>query len=206
MNKFSFVSNTVQMAFILCVVALISFIPFAKAAPADDALAFVKSTAEAGLTFLSNPTIGEEGKKAEFKKLLNGSFDLETIGRFALGRYWTQATPAQQREYMALFKKMVIEVYSNRFGEYKGQKFEVKTSRSISDTDYMVTSFIIPNNGGENVQVDWRVRNKAGSTKIVDVYVAGVSMGVTQRSDFSSVIQRGGGNLDVLIDYLKNKF
>lgn len=206
MHKHFFISNAVLTAFAFCVFALISFIPTAKAAPADDALAFVKSTAEAGLTFLSNPKIGEDGKKAEFKKLLNGSFDLDTIGRFSLGRYWTQATPAQQREYMGLFKKMVIEVYSNRFGEYQGQKFEVKTARAISDTDSMVTSFLIPNNGGENVQIDWRVRNKAGSTKIVDVYVAGVSMGVTQRSDFSSVIQRGGGNLDVLIKYLKDKF
>ena len=59
-------------------------------------------------------------------------------------------------------------------------------------------------NGGEEVQVDWRVRNKGGSYKIVDVLVAGVSMSVTQRSDFASVIQRGGGNVDALIAELKN--
>ena len=178
----------------------------AHAADADSALKFVKSTAESGLTFLSNPKSTRDEKKVEFKKLLNNSFDLDTIGRFALGRYWNQATPAQQQQYQALFRKMVVEVYSDRFNDYKGQKFEVKSARTISDTDSLVTSVIVPTDGSENVQVDWRVRTKGGANKIVDVLVTGVSMGVTQRSDFSSVIQRGGGNIDVLIDYLKKKF
>ena len=170
------------------------------------ALDFVKSTAEKGLTFLSNPTSSHEQKKKEFKRLLDNSFDLETIGRFALGRYWNVASPAEQKEYQALFRKMVVEVYANRFNDYKGQKFEARAFRSIGNNDTLVTSYIVPSNGGTDVQVDWRVRKKNGSYKIVDVLVAGVSMSVTQRSDFSSVIQRGGGKIDVLIDHLKKGF
>lgn len=169
------------------------------------ALDFVKATAEHGLTFLSNPNSTEEVKKAEFKKLLNNSFDMDTIGRFTLGRYWNTATPAQQSEYLSLFRKMVVNVYAQRFGDYKGQKFEVKSARPVGNGDVLVTSFIVPTDGGDNIQVDWRVRNKAGSLKVIDVLVAGVSMSVTQRSDFSSVIQRSGGKLDGLIDYLKQK-
>ncbi|HAJ90272.1 MAG TPA: hypothetical protein DCM27_04565 [Rhodospirillaceae bacterium] len=130
---------------------------------------------------------------------------MEAIGRFTLGRYWNVATPAQQTEYQALFRKMVVNVYAQRFGDYKGQKFEVKSARPVGNEDVLVSSFIIPTDGSDNIQVDWRVRNRGGSFKIVDVLVAGVSMSVTQRSDFSSVIQRGGGKLDVLIDYLKQK-
>lgn len=170
------------------------------------ALDFVKSTAETGLTFLSDPDSSEEQKKKEFKKLLDGSFDLDTIGRFVLGKYWNSATPAQQKEYSSLFRKMVVEVYAGRFGDYKGQKFEVKSVRSISSKDSLVTSFIYPENGGDPIKVDWRVRKTGATYKVVDVLVTGVSMSVTQRSDFASVIQRGGGNIDVLIDYLKNKF
>ncbi|OFW89239.1 MAG: hypothetical protein A3J37_03710 [Alphaproteobacteria bacterium RIFCSPHIGHO2_12_FULL_45_9] len=169
------------------------------------ALNFVKDTAEKGLTFLSKPNSTEEEKKAEFKQLLNNSFDMESIGRFTLGRYWNVATPAQQKEYQALFRKMVVNVYAQRFGDYKGQKFEVRSSRPVGNDDVLVSSFIVPTDGSDNIQVDWRVRNRGGSIKIVDVLVAGVSMSVTQRSDFSSVIQRGGGKLDVLIDYLKQK-
>lgn len=175
----------------------------AGAEVSQGAFKFVQSTAERGLKFLSNPNADTSAKKQEFKKLLDGSFDLDTIGRFALGTNWRVATPAQQQEYLALFRKMVVDVYTARFNDYKGQKFEAKSFRSISPTDTLVTSFIVPADGGQNVQVDWRVRYKGGTYKIVDVLVSGVSMSVTQRSDFAAVIQRGGGNVSVLIDHLK---
>jgi phospholipid transport system substrate-binding protein len=100
---------------------------------------------------------------------------------------------------------MVVNDYTQRFGDYKGQKFQVKSARPVGNGDVLVSSEIIPTDGTEAIQVDWRVRPKSGTYKIVDVLVAGVSMSVTQRSDFSSVIQRGGGKVDVLINYLKQK-
>ncbi len=165
---------------------------------------FVKSMTDRGLKFLADTNASKAQKTADFRKLLDESFDLETIGRFALGRYWNAATDTQKKDYLKLFKTMVVDVYSNRFEEYKGQKIEVRSFRSIGNQDTLVSSFMIPPNGGEEVQVDWRVRNKGGSYKIVDVLVAGVSMSVTQRSEFSSVIQRGGGNVDALIAQLKS--
>lgn len=177
----------------------------ASARSEQAALNFVKATAEKGLTFLSKPNSTEAEKTAEFKALLNNSFDMDSIARFSLGRYWNTANAAQQKEYTALFRKMVVNVYTQRFGDYKGQKFEVKSARPVGNGDVLVMSHIIPTDGSDSIQVDWRVRNKAGTYKIVDVLVAGVSMSVTQRSDFSSVIQRGGGTIDVLINHLKQK-
>lgn len=181
--------------------------PAAPAASGKEqvALDFVKSTAEKGLTFLSQPDSTEDQKKAQFKQLLNTSFDMDSIGRFTLGRYWNDATPAQQQEYLGLFRKMVVNVYTQRFGDYKGQKLDVKSARPIGNDDVLVTSYIIPADGSDNIQVDWRVRNRGGNLKIVDVLVSGVSMSVTQRSDFSAVIQRGGGKLETLLAYLKEK-
>ena len=202
------VSNILPTLAVFCLLGMAAM-PAMAAEPVSNneqqALTFVKDTTEKGLTFLSNPKATEEEKKAEFKKLLNSSFDMDSIGRFTLGRYWNVATPAEQQEYQALFRKMVVNVYAQRFGDYKGEKFEVKSARPVGNDDVLVTSYIIPTNGGDNIQVDWRVRNRGGSIKIVDVLVAGVSMSVTQRSDFSSVIQRSGGKLDGLIAYLKQK-
>ncbi len=169
------------------------------------AFTFVKSMTDRGLKFLADPNASKAQKSADFRKLLDASFDLDTIGRFALGRYWNTATDAQKSEYLKLFKKMVVDVYSNRFEEYKGQAVEVRSFRSIGNQDTLVTSFLVPPGGGkgQEVQVDWRVRNKGGAYKVVDVLVSGVSMSVTQRSDFSSVIQRGGGDVDALITQLR---
>ena len=164
---------------------------------------FIASMGDRGINFLGNESMSVEAKKAEFSQLLNDSFDMSTIGRFSLGTYWKSATPAQQQEYQKLFKNMIVKVYSKRFSDYKGQKFDVRSARP-EGKDSVVTSFIVPTDGPQ-VQVDWRVRNKGGSYKVVDIIVEGVSMSQTQRADFASVIQRGGGKVDVLLQHLRQQ-
>lgn len=178
-----------------------------KISVADDAAlapakSFVDKMAQSGIGFLGNEGLTDEQRTAEFRKLLNNNFDMATIGRFALGRYWKTATPAQQTEYQKLFKNMIVEIYSRRFKEYNGQKLEITSARADGDADVIVSSSIIPPEGAK-VKVDWRVRKGGGGYKIVDILVEGVSMALTQRSDFASVIQRGGGNVDVLLEHLR---
>lgn len=163
---------------------------------------FIDGMAKTAIGFLGEEGLSEEQRKQEFRKLLHGSFDMKTIGRFALGTHWKAATPAQQGEYLKLFEAMVVKVYSQRFSEYNNQALEIGEA-APEGKDVMVTSYIVPQDGGEKVRVDWRVRNQGGAYKIVDVVVEGVSMALTQRSDFASVIQRGGGNLEVLLEHLR---
>ncbi|MBN8520742.1 MAG: ABC transporter substrate-binding protein [Alphaproteobacteria bacterium] len=165
---------------------------------------FIDGMGQRAIGFLGNSSLSISQKQSEFRKLLRSSFDMKTIGRFALGRNWNVATPDQQREYQMLFEDMVVDVYSNRFNDYKGQKFDVQSFRRDGDKDTMVTSYIVPD-AGEKIQVDWRVRYKDSTYKIVDVIIEGVSMSVTQRSDFASVIQRGGGSIQVLLSHLREK-
>lgn len=168
------------------------------------ALSFIENMGQQAIGFLSNSALDVDEKKASFRGLLQESFDMKTIGRFSLGRYWRVSTPEQRKEYQNLFEKMVIDVYSQRFSEYRGQKFETRGFRMDGPNDTIVTSFIVPDTGPE-VQVDWRVRHKNGEFRVIDVIVEGVSMSVTQRSDFSSVIQRGGGDVQVLLTHLRGQ-
>ncbi|MGB4108143.1 MAG: ABC transporter substrate-binding protein [Alphaproteobacteria bacterium] len=170
------------------------------AADTEAAKKFIDKMTQTGIGFLGNEGLSDEQRTAEFRKLLNSNFDMATIGRFALGRYWKTATPAQQSEYQKLFKTMIVKIYSRRFKDYNGQKLEITGARVDGETDVMVSSSIIPPDG-QKVSVDWRVRNN----KVVDILVEGVSMALTQRSDFASVIQRGGGNVDVLLQHLRQQ-
>ena len=178
---------------------------------ADDqsqaALAFVKGATGEGLAFLSDTSLSLDQKRAKFRTLLTRNFDLNTIGRFALGPYWREATPAEQSSYLKLFNDMVVEVYTNRFQEYNGEKLTVESAKpAVSGKDMIVTSYINPTTaGGEKVRVDWRVRANGNNFRVVDVIVEGVSMSQTQRSEFASVIQRGGGKVSALITHLQNQ-
>lgn len=177
-------------------------VQFVNASNEEGAKAFIAGMGDRGINFLGNKSMSAEQKSSEFRKLLNDSFDMATIGRFSLGPHWNRATPAQQKEYQKLFNDMIVKVYSRRFSEYEGQKFEVATARKENDKDSMVTSYIVPNSGPK-VRVDWRVRNNKGGYKVVDIMVEGVSMAMTQRADFGSVIQRGGGDIEALLTQLR---
>ncbi|MBI1301665.1 MAG: ABC transporter substrate-binding protein [Alphaproteobacteria bacterium] len=145
----------------------------------------------------------DDQRKAEFRKLLTNNFDMKTIGRFALGRFWKTSSKQQQTEYLDLFKDMIVRVYSKRFNDYNGQKIIVNGSRLAGESDAIVSSDIVPSSGPK-IAVEWRVRQKKdGTLKVVDIIVEGVSMSLTQRSDFASVIQRGGGDVEVLLDHLR---
>lgn len=170
-----------------------------RAAGARD---FIQNMAKRGIDFLANPELTLEQRKAEFEDLLQSSFDIKTIGRFTMGRYWSSASEAQKAEFQKLFETMVIDSYSRRFSDYDGQDFEVTSTRSIGRSDTIVHSYITDTNG-QKISVDWRVREKNGSYMVIDIIVEGVSMATTQRSEFSSVIQRGGGNVQVLIEHLR---
>jgi phospholipid transport system substrate-binding protein len=174
---------------------------------ADDAKitgakAMITNMTSKGVSFLGDDSLSDDQRTAEFRKLLNANFDMATIGRFALGTNWRVATPAQQGEYQKLFKEMIVKTYSRRFKEYKGQTVEVGAARADGDKDVIVSSSIVPADGPK-VSVDWRVRSQGGGFKVVDIMVEGVSMALTQRSDFASVIQRGGGKIEVLLEQLR---
>ena len=78
------------------------------------------------------------------------------------------------------------------------------TRHPEGETDSIVSSQIIPPDAPP-VAVDWRIRPRGDALKVIDVAVEGVSMSVTQRSEFSSVIQRGGGNIEALLQSLRQR-
>jgi phospholipid transport system substrate-binding protein len=165
---------------------------------------FIQSMAQRGIDFLGNSSLTQAQRKEKFRQLLRSSYNMSLIGRFALGPYWKTMSASQQTEYQKLFENMIVDIYSDRFGQYKGQQLNVIGGSKQSDTDITVNSVIVPKDGGDNVQVDWRVRANGGQYKVIDVVVAGVSMALTQRSDFSSVIQRGGGDVNALLESMRN--
>ena len=136
---------------------------------------------------------------------MQDGFDIDLIGKFVLGpTNWKAATPEQKARYMRYFEKLVIQIYSDRFSLYSGEGFRVVDAKPEDDRDTYVTTQIIPvKAGAPPIEVDWRVRNRGGQLRINDVIVEGISMSITQRSEFSSVIQKNGGDIDKFLDALE---
>ncbi len=166
--------------------------------------AFVRSTGERALTSLA-ADITDEQRIQRFREILRDSFDLKTIARFSLGRYWRLASPDQRAEYRRLFEKFLVQAYANRFGDLRVKRFRVHKSRSISARDDLVQSEVQVKQGRPPVRVGWRVRTKDDGLRIVDVIVEGISMSVTQRDEFAAVIRSNGGKVEGLLAVLRKK-
>ena len=162
----------------------------------DKALSTIKATQDGQMT--------EDAAKQQFRALLNQAFDIPTIARFTLGRYWRVATPAQQQEFTALLKDVIIDKYADRMLTASTGSFTINNAQSINDRDTAVMMMIKPT-GDQPISFAWRVRTINNAPKIIDLAVEGVSMSITHRADFSSVIERKGGNVQALIDALKAK-
>jgi phospholipid transport system substrate-binding protein len=176
-----------------------------EAVPATDAVGFINDLVNQALKALNNKQMSVEERETQFRKLLRDGFDVPRISRFVLGRYWNQASDQEKQQFQKLFEDYIVHSYSARFAEYSGETVQVTGSRQESETGAIVMSQIIRPNGGPPTKVDWRVRKEDSGFKIVDVNIEGVSMAITQRDEFSAVIQRGGGTVASLNKTLQDK-
>ena len=192
--------STLTAALILLAGVLAPVIPAAAAA---DPAAMISDLGSRALQVLDKNTPQSE-RVARFRELLREDFDVPAIGRFVLGRYWNTATPEQRAEFVKLFEDYVAIAYATRLAEYTGENFKVTGSRPDAD-GAIVSSQIIRPSGAAPVKVDWRLTGRNGSYKISDVSVDGISMAVTQRSEFASVIQHNGGQVQGLITMLRER-
>lgn len=178
----------------------------AKAAHAQDtAQGFIEGLAEEAVNALTAEGVTRDERISRFTALLNHNFDVQTIGKWVLGRYWRVATPAEKEEYLKLFEEYVVITYVERFDQYSGEKLRVIKSIAEPGQDALVYTEINRPSGGDAIRVDWRVRPKSDVYKIIDVYVAGISMSQTQRKEFSSVIRANGGTVAGLLGALRTK-
>ena len=76
--------------------------------------------------------------------------------------------------------------------------------RCVADgSDALVPTEVTLPNRPDPVRIEWRVRETEGVYRLIDVAVEGVSLVVSNRSEFDSVVNRQG--LDALIAQIRGK-
>ncbi len=181
----------------------VGFAPAARAQPsAEAARSLVETVGHKVLAALRDPGLSEQQKYDQLVQLLSGPIDLDLVARLILGRYWRTASETQRTEYLGLFRAFALHTLATRLDVYGGQDFVVTGAKAVGDHDALVSTRITGD--GAPVEVDWRVRELDDHSLVaIDVIVAGVSLIVTQRSEFGAVIERQG--MDGLLSELKRR-
>jgi phospholipid transport system substrate-binding protein len=184
------------LLFVLCQAAV------PRGAAAQDAAGFIQNLGNDAIQVLG-PSVPQAQRTAHFRHLFEADFDLPDAARFVLGPNARLLTPEQNQEFLTVFREYLAQAYSERLAEYGGEPFHVTGSRENGEET--VVSSQIQRRNGAPVEIDWHVINRDGGWQVTDVYVDGVSMKVTHRQEFASIIQRNGGRPEALIPALRQQ-
>jgi phospholipid transport system substrate-binding protein len=177
----------------------------AAARVASDPGQFVQSLAQEAIEDLGSLADSEAQRIARFRTIFAEAFDVPLIARFVLGRYWRQATESERAEYVKLFDELVVQTYVRRFNEFNSARIRVLTTSKPNEDNDVIVGVEALVAGRPPVRLDVRVRQSGGDYRVIDVAIEGVSMAITQRDEFASVIQRGGGRIEALLTSLREK-
>ena len=158
-------------------------------------------------TTASKVLASDESKDEKMLKLINlaeENVDINGIGMYTLGKYRKNLSENQIKEYKSLFRKYFLKSFSSRLSEYTDPKINVLSEEVINKKYTIVFSILEADEKRPEIKIDWRVYTINPEKLLVrDLIIEGLSLARTQREEFSSVIQNGDGNIEVLFQNLR---
>jgi phospholipid transport system substrate-binding protein len=176
----------------------------ADAAAAEKALAFVEVLTVEGLGLLGENNPDNAVFEEQFRTFITKAFDVPFVGRVAMGTYWRRATPEQQTEYQILFRDYIVKTYAERFRLFSGETLEITDVIEVDEDETIVrTEIVRPDD--PNISVDWHVRTSPESSLVLDVIIEGLRLTRTLNEEFSNIIRIGGGDVEVLLQLMRDR-
>lgn len=172
--------------------------------PATGAVDTVRTFyARLSATMKDGQSLGFAGRRNQLQPAVQQAFDLPRMTRLAVGPRWQSLSEQQQHELVTAFGDYSAATYASRFTHDTGDQFVVSPNVSDSSGSTIVhTKLVRPND--DPVQLDYLMRPTGADWRIEDVYLSGtISELATRRSEFTSVLDRGGPQ--ALVEALRKK-
>ena len=126
-----------------------------------------------------------------------------TIARKVMGKYARTATDEQKERFAAAFKGYMIRFYSNAFAEYTDETVEYLEAPDFANERRVTIRTKLNLAAGEPVPINYVMQRSRDSWKIIDVVIEGISLVISNRTQFGNSISRDG--LDTVIAKLEYK-
>jgi phospholipid transport system substrate-binding protein len=162
-------------------------------AQAGDPAAQVVDGLDSGLIATMKTPGGQAARARIIAPAVDRAFDIALMARLSVGPAWTSFAPSEQASVVSAFRAMTIAQYAANFDGYSGERFALVGPVETRGGDKLVrTSLTGP---GTNEALNYRLRESGGQWKIIDVYYRNsISQLATRRSDFATVIAKGGAS------------
>ena len=165
---------------------------------------FVQSTIDKASEILSSDN-SKDKKIAELRNIAKNTVDIKGIGFYSLGSHRKSLDSDQKKEYLKIFEQYFLKSFSSRLAEYSDPKIRVDSQEKLNEKYTMVSSTLLAGDDKPEVKIDWRIVTKdPNNPLIIDVVIEGVSLAKVQKEEFNSIIMSNDGNIDALLESLKN--
>ncbi|WP_241580979.1 phospholipid-binding protein MlaC [Rosenbergiella nectarea] len=129
---------------------------------------------------------------------------IKYAGALVLGRYYSQATPAQKEAYFNAFGDYLAQAYGQALALYHGQTYQIAPAQPVGDAKMLaIRVSIIDPDGRPPVRLDfqWRKNTQSGKWQAYDMVAEGISMITTKQNEWADLLRTKG--IDGLTAQLK---
>jgi len=127
-------------------------------------------------------------------EVLLPNFDIEYAGKLVLGKsHWVAATEEQRERFIDVFYSFLIKTYAKGILDFEQDDLVISPEANFSKDGkkaMVLTELIVDD--GDNIQVNYAVRQYKGAWKIYDVRIEGVSYIQNYRNQFNAEITAQG--------------
>ena len=143
----------------------------------------------------------EQDMYTEFERIFARYADVPTIASYAMGVDARRATPAQMREFTTVFQLYISVKYGRRFREFIAGQIEVQGAREVKSF-YEVKSLAVLR-GQAPFEVTFLVSDRSGKDLFFNLFIEGINMLLTERTEIGAMLDRRGGDIDAMIADLR---
>ncbi len=129
--------------------------------------------------------------------------DFMRMTSLAAGRFWRDATPAQQKQLANEFRTLLIFTYSGALSQIKNETVEFKPLRADPADQKVEVRSVVNMSRGEPVTLNYRLAKSPQGWKIFDINVLGAWLVETYKGTFATEIGKSG--IDGLIKALAER-
>ncbi|WP_373050100.1 MlaC/ttg2D family ABC transporter substrate-binding protein [Thalassovita aquimarina] len=143
----------------------------------------------------------ESAMYKEFERIFARYADVPTIARYALGVDARSASAAQMHEFTKVFQRYISVKYGKRFREFIGGKIVVNSARAIKSFIEVKTTAHL--RGEEPFEVVFLVSDRSGSARFFNLFIEGINMLLTERTEIGAMLDQRRGDLNAVIADLR---
>ncbi len=170
---------------------------------ADEASDWLRKEIDIILNAYLNENISNEERFLMIEQTINENFAGTGIAKFIAGNAWTKASKETKKNYIKSFKRHLALNIASMMQGYSDQKYELSSSKIDKNKVILVNMEIFSNTG--SVVVTWRLKESKNRLFVIDLLVADISLVVTKRSEFNSMLKNVDYNLEEFNSILDNQ-